>query len=421
MKKWMSHVVVFLITVAVLGGLLVLAAMIPRTAIEKNVKKSAQYLCEKPVFFEVAEGVESTMIDRYADAILLGIAYQYDSDKPLESVMWSSYYHTDMKNENDNLLEAVEGKKEANMQYLRYWHGSNTLVRPLLTVLPVKGIYVLNAFVLLALFVWLLTMLARKRCFVPMVGLLAGVVFTQSWFVPMSLEYTWTYLIMLITSIVALTSMRRNGWKYISAIFLVTGMVTSYMDFLTTETLTLLIPLLLLLSVEHTDTPWKKSLQMTLYWGVGYAGMWLIKWGIASLVLQQNVMPYVAKNVSERIGGEINLGIGEYLWGAVANNVSCLFPIDYGMMGACVMIVILLVIAYLLFVYRKKNIDKTMIILFAVFGMVPYVRYLVLHNHAYLHCFFTYRAQMVTVFALAWIVGHVTEWRWLIRANTRRR
>ena len=50
-------------------------------------------------------------------------------------------------------------------------------------------------------------------------------------------------------------------------------------------------------------------------------------------------------------------------------------------------------------------------ILFGVLGLVPYVRYLVLHNHAWLHCFFTYRAQLATVLAVVMILEEMTDWK----------
>lgn len=50
-------------------------------------------------------------------------------------------------------------------------------------------------------------------------------------------------------------------------------------------------------------------------------------------------------------------------------------------------------------------------VLFCIF-LVPYIRYLVLHNHSYLHCFFTYRAQMETVPQIAPPKSHYDTVRW---------
>ena len=82
--------------------MLVLSAGIPQSAIRDNTLESATYLCEGKLFGTVIKNGESSKIDRYADSILLGIAYQYDREKPLASVMWSSYYHNDLDNENEH-------------------------------------------------------------------------------------------------------------------------------------------------------------------------------------------------------------------------------------------------------------------------------------------------------------------------------
>lgn len=115
-KSSIRYIVTFFLMTILLTGLLVLAAFIPQNAIRGNVRESAEYLCEGELFGTVVDGVRGSEIDRYADSILLAIAYQYDADHPLSSVMWSSYYYTPYENENENLLHAVTEGKKANRQ-----------------------------------------------------------------------------------------------------------------------------------------------------------------------------------------------------------------------------------------------------------------------------------------------------------------
>ena len=112
---------VFCLTVALLLGVLLLSTRIPREAIAPQMRTSAEYLCEHPLFGEAAEGVGSTKIDHYADAILLGIVWQMDGSTAFRSAMEASYYHLPYQNENENLRDAVEKDLPANQQYLRYW------------------------------------------------------------------------------------------------------------------------------------------------------------------------------------------------------------------------------------------------------------------------------------------------------------
>lgn len=423
-----KYILVFLVTAGLLTGMLVLAATIPQTAIRENARQSAEFLCEGELFGTAVAGAEGSKIDRYADSILLAIAYQYDSEAPLESVMWSAYYFTENRNENENLLEAVTSGKEPNQQYLRYWHGSNAIVRPLLTVLNIRQMYMFFGAVLAVLVVWLLGMLLRKKALVPAAAVALGLVMTGSWFVPFSLEYTWTYLVMLTASILGVKLAYSGKWECMGILFLISGMVTNFLDFLTTETLTLLVPLLLILWVDLRVHPEKPVFDLaknvgkgTLLWTLGYAGMWMTKWLMAAVVLGENVMPYVAGHIQQRIGGHIGMGLMQAVWEAVLRNVTCLFPAGYGAAGWFAAMALVLFASYIGYVYHKKQIRKDRVLLYLAVGLIPYIRYMVFHNHSYLHCFFTYRAQLATIVALVMILEELTDWRWRSYANAGRR
>lgn len=412
MMKKLCYPIAFVLSAALLTLLLIVSAMIPQSAIRENVLESAQFLWEGPLFGMAVEGVEGSRIDRYADSILLGIAWQYDAERPLESVMRSSYYYTEYQNENQNLLDAVTQNLPANQQYLRYWHGSIVFLRPLLCVFSLPQIYALHGLVLAVLTIWLLVVLCRKRAFVPAFGIALGLVMTASWFVPLSLEYTWCYLVMLAGSLVAVKLAVSEQWRYLGLFFLLSGMVTNYLDFLTTETLTLLVPLLLMLWFRREKNAFRPvAVKGVLAWGCGYVGMWIIKWLLAAAVLGENVFPFVVNHVQERLGGDLGLTLGQYMTGAVVRNIRCLFPLEYGTLGVLTMLALVVFGSYVGYVHQKKTVRWDRVLLFALLGLVPYVRYLVLHNHAWLHCFFTYRAQLSTVLAVVMILEEMTDWK----------
>ena len=93
---YVSHIIrlflIYIATVTVLTGLLVLSAFIPRKLLADHMAASADYLCDTELFGEVWTGVPASRIDHYADSILLNIAWNYDSGHPVQSVMKSSYY-----------------------------------------------------------------------------------------------------------------------------------------------------------------------------------------------------------------------------------------------------------------------------------------------------------------------------------------
>ena len=426
--------------------LLILTAFIPRDAIRQHSLESAQYLYDGELFGYVREGVEGSCIDRYADAILLNIAYNLDSDHPLRSVMLSAYYFTPDHEENENYLMAVRDDPGINRQYLRYWHGSITLIRPLLTVMNVRTIYIMNAVVLVLLFAGFSYMCARMKEYALIIAYMISFVITRAWFVPLSLEYTWTFMLMLICSIIAVVLYRKKQERYYGAFFAITGMATSFLDFLTTETITLCLPLLVILwlgrgnsgerafekNEESTikkpenayTTGQKKSLRIPGWfrrndvqtaakcaasWLAGYAGMWSAKWFLCSIVMKENALPYVSEHVAERLSGTMGVDTEHFIIGAIIKNISCLFPLGYGTLSVIAFTAIILYAVYRGYVYRRGTNDICRILLISLIGLVPYARYIILHNHSYIHCFFTYRAQAATVAAAVLIIHYLTH------------
>ncbi len=406
------YIALFFISVMILCGLLVLSAKIPVSDIEKNMMTSSEYLVEHDLFDDMINNLDSSKIDRYADSILLNIAYHYDSERPLASVMESSYYYDMFEQENYNLFLSVKNGLAANKQYIRYWHGSILLVRPLMIMLNLRQIYWLNGILLLTLTAILIFLLFRKKAYAPAIGIIIGEVLTSFWFVPFSLEYTWMCLLMLIQAIVVVCLFSKKEKKdiFVTTFFLISGILTSFFDFLTTETMTLLMPLLLVIWLEKEDGKkyGKKVLKIILSWGIGYVFMWVAKWILASIVLSENVMPYVTEHISERLGGDLGISLGDSILGALFRNMGCMLPFDFGPGGAFLGIAIIIIVLYFGYVYRKEKIDKIVIWYLAI-GLLPYIRYLVLHNHSYIHYFFTFRAQIATIMALTLAFAEIID------------
>ena len=137
--------------------------------------------------------------------------------------------------------------------------------------------------------------------------------------------------------------------------------------------------------------------------------MWVMKWVLASAVLHENVMQYVSGHVSERIGNTEEFTLPEYMRNAVVRNISCLFPAEYGPAGKVILLVLLFVLIAVAVVFSRKKIDFRRIALYAAIGLLPYLRYITLRNHSYLHYFFTYRAQAATVLAFFMILSEIVQ------------
>ncbi|MBR3832969.1 MAG: hypothetical protein IKJ73_01490 [Lachnospiraceae bacterium] len=427
-RKVLKYILIFFITLGVMLGLLVIVAKIPQDNLKENVRESAEYYCDTGMFTRLLDGVNGSAVDHYADSILVNIAYHYEAENPLQSLMWSSYYFDEHQNENKNLLQAVNEDREANQQYLRYWHGSNVFVRPLLACFNVKEIYVINAVIIALLILGLLAMLILRKAYVPAVAFAIGLIAVGVWFVPTTFEYTWNFVVMLVMSIIGIAMAYKDSWGKAGALFLVGGMVTNYLDFLSTETITLTVPLLFMLWIRDNNSVDKNRKETIVFagksaivWGIGYVGMWISKWVVSAIVLGQNTLPYISSHVKERLDGDVGLSLPQYVWAALVRNTRCLFPFEYGVGGIFLGVGLIIFALYIGYVHYGKKEDKKYIMVYVLIALVPYIRYVVLHNHAYLHYFFTYRAQLATVMSVVFVLELLTDRRLIAHGKAKRR
>ena len=126
-------------------------------------------------------------------------------------------------------------------------------------------------------------------------------------------------------------------------------------------------------------------------------------------------MPYVTGHVSERISGTVNgyQMTGNTYIDTLLLNLRNLFPYEYGLSGAVLVMVFVFVLIVIPVVAGrvrlKEKVSCSNVALFVIIGLIPYVRFLVLHNHSYIHNFFTYRAQAATVMAICFVILELIE------------
>lgn len=364
-------------------------------------------------------------VDQTADSYLLSIAYYLDPAHPLESVLWARYYEgredTEalLKNMNESYSRSVKEQTPTNKQYLRYWHGSLIFVRPLLMVFNLNQIKVLSGVVIVVLLILLLRLLVKAGYRTEAICVAISMISVSVWFVPVSLEYVWMFILMLIVAIVAVRMVMNEKQRQLLLLLFLTGMAAAYLDFFTTETITLLIPLLLAIRILYRDKKqndgeiWKLAIKCILLWGIGYVGCWVAKWGVAAIVFQTNTIPFVQNRVLVHLGAYDEHGPMLGMVGAVLRNLSPLFPFGYGAIAAPLSLLLIFIFVFVP-VYRgtvvlKKTIQWKRVALFGLLGMSVYFRFIVLWQHSWRHYFFTYRAQAATVVALCFIILELVE------------
>ena len=321
MKKILMYIIITISTIMALFIALVISSKIPHGAIKDNVKESVEFYKTKAGIYRIKNKKIYSYIHYFADIRKINIIYCLDSNKAIESSMWAKYYQNIKKDTNKDLIDLVENSREPNTQYLRYWNGIMIILRPLLIVFNMKQIYLINIILLTSLILILCIILLKLSKKIAVIFLLA-IILVSSWYVPLCIEYSVTFYIMIITSILALkidnnniSLNRRND--NLQKLFLITGIVTTFFEFLTTELLTIFVPLILVLVLrkekgqnDNLKTTLKFIMKSIVLWFIGYCGMWLAKWLFASLILNINAFEYVKDNFFLRINGLQGLNVG---------------------------------------------------------------------------------------------------------------
>ena len=442
MKKILNYIIIFVLTVTSLFIALVISANIPRSAIEEKLKESAEFYKRKQAVFKVKKDEIYSYVHYSADAKKLDIIYCIDSEKSVESVLWSKYYRGEKETTNKSFADLVENSKEPNRQYIRYWNGCMLILRPLLTIFNIEQIYLLNIFVLSILGLILFIMLFKRSKKIAFIFLLS-LILISVWYVPLCIEYSITFYIMIIASMIILKIEKNKNNKSkdeidekISKLFLVTGIITTFFDFLTTEILTVFVPIILILMIRKEEKrlsslkdTFKFVIKLSILWFVGYCGMWLAKWILASLILNINAIEYVKNEAMLRINGlqglnnYVDLNNYEELYGNVIPRNLYAIPImnfihiNFYKISVKILTLIVLFII-LIFIDWKELKNKKILLLFMFIGLTPYIRYLILANHSLDHAMFTYRDQIITIMCLIYVIINCFNYKLIKKIST---
>lgn len=416
MKNWMKPILGGVLTAAICVACIIGVTMIPRSAISEGVRHSAEYLEEREVFAKLG-GSMQTIQDNFSDAILLNIIYSAREDHPLD-ILEAKYYHPGNMEATDALLASVQDEVVPDMEYARYWHGTSIYVRPLLLFLSISEIRLFIGSLIVGGLLVMCILLWRRGEKKASVALLLAFLGVYGPMVFLSLEYSTAFLIMTVVSVLCLWKCPQRELSEWGTFFACSGVLIAFFDFLTTETLTLTLPLVFIFLYAKrkkeyvTKEKWKILLKNTLCWGVGYGGMYGLKWGLVYAMLGKETFLSSIEEGLFRLNGTVYMGNSnlfpeatqfEKYIGAIWHNLAMLFPFDDTDIRMTPTVVatlgMLFVLGAFVYVFHQKINWSRYSFLWLV-AAVPFLRFLVLANHSYIHFFFSYRALMTSGFVL---------------------
>ncbi len=421
--------IIGIVTAFICMLLLCLSSLIPREAIKEHSIESAELYYDKELFPMLREQALFLKQDNYADCITNNMIYHIDSTHPISSTLRAAYYQPVMMNVNEAFYNAVKEEQTPNVNYYRYWHGSMLLIRPLLTIMDVNGIRLTLGLLSIGLSIIAAILLIRQKETTLAVAYLLGLCSVNVVMICFCLEYVTPFLVLGVVLIVLLLywSRRNRGGSVqtsgVLALFLISGILTAFFDFLTAETITFTVPMtvfLILLYQKNQLRDCKQGMVLVIrngiVWFGGYAGMFLFKWILTAAVFGREAFVESTQMAALRIDGDVTLdgtNLGqkatflERLFGALIRNLAGLFQIKngtgYGVVLGCILITAILILS-IVYLFHMEPIPMKLYGPLALLALLPYARFLCLSNHAYIHYFFAYRAQLVTVVILIYFL-----------------
>ncbi len=415
MKRYRQYILfpaVFAALAFVLYLLMVFSAAIPNTAIRKNMHSSAKLYMDTDRYAFAEDGFLKNVTDNHADQMWLNIGWNMGSGDPFRAALDTQYYDGEKFGTSAGLYLTVVKGQEANTDYTRYWHGTAGVLRILHLFANIRGIKTLSFLSLLLLIGNTLRILIHRGHWDLGLCVLASLFWVQAWNLRLSIEYLPCFLI-CFGLCPAFLGLERQGDLFLMLLSVVSGTLTAFFDFLTTETVTLLIPLIRVIAIRNRERRLSTPLSVMkllvccgLCWLLAYAGMFVLKWLLVSLATGENHFLSALDSAGQRVSGVVTVGQLRRKPGflmAIAANFSALFSgssrSEYRLVaGTLFCLILLAVLLYRFCHFRQKPRPGTAFIL--LLGSLVLLRYGFLANHSYLHAFFTYRALASTILSL---------------------
>ncbi|WP_026525433.1 hypothetical protein [Butyrivibrio sp. MB2005] len=421
MKKrfWLKILAAMIITMTVCALWLVAFSCIPRELLKDNAEKSADYFCSHDAFPVLFDDYINSIQDNYADTYTLAVAYGIDEKHPFLSAMKAMYTQGKYETIADAFKAQVYDERTLDKEYGRYWHGMVPYVRFMMIFTDICYMRIIAGIATIFLFILDMILLYKKREKAVAVCLGIALMGIHPWMLFYSLEYVPTFFVTAFALLFILLNKKAVSYKDMMIFFTVVGVITCFADFLTTETLTFTIPMLVLLILAERTDAFSSLKERIIYifaggisWVLGYVGMFAGKFVLLYAVCGREVFEGAIEEALFRMGGDVYLGDSnlypvattwEKYKGAIWHNLAALFPIKTSAMTEFratfpVIVIILLCFSLIYLFHAKINVNRMVAMM--ILAIIPYVRFLALSNHSYLHYFFAYRAQMITLLVL---------------------
>lgn len=388
-------------------ALLIIASLLPSSWLKSNVGNSLTTLQQEGTYPLFGLRPRKIVLDNFTDALILNTAYSSRSDEPIKSALLNPRILVAL-NEIDQIknLEASyleQGQSSAN--YERYWHGYLVLLRPLLTLMSYAQIRLLLTVGLWGVFAWLLYQVWHKIHPARSAALLIAAMSVDFFYVGQSLQFSAVFFIGIMAALWYVRH-RHPRPETLPLLFFAVGATTSFFDLLTAP----LVSLAFLLVVTSRPDSKLLTFRNICFWVGGYAAFWVSKWLIVDVLYSQGVVRDALNHVQNRTLNPADENFSHFQ--TLKLNLQQL--IGYDRLSKMLLLALATVASIFLIVYRKKNFVTQLtqsVLNWGWLALIPYAWYLIAANHSYLHVWYTYRSQFLTVACLTLIYAQLIDWK----------
>lgn len=391
--------------------LMLLINLLPTDGMKKHITESVKVMEREGDYHEVLPGVISSRLDNFTDSIMLVSSAHREDASLIERTMNIYRVRYEGKTPSETLVSYGNGEEGYSTGvYSRYWHGYQIVLKPLLMFFNYQEIRYLNICLQFILMFLIAVELVKKKKEIYIFPYLSMVLSLMPVSVGLSLQFSSVFYITNIAVYVILKWWEvLKGKKQFLLFFMVIGMLTSFMDFLTYPLVTLGVPIVFYFLLSGEDVFLRNIIETIKYsvvWAVGYIGMWAGKWVIGSVLLRKNIITDAIDALLNRTSSE-TANVTFTHWDVIERNLDAMFgtPIKILFLGT-----LLILLAYLVMktIQDKKNYFGNYHYL--IIGCMPIAWYIVAGNHSYMHFWFTYRELAILIFAvLMWAFVNAAE------------
>lgn len=336
-------------------------------------------------------------MDNFTDAMILNQAYRMSKDSLLISTL-AVAHAAGGEPSVDVLRNETEGNVTGIYYYPRYWHGSTFLTRILLMFGDYSRIRVILYILSTLLMVAAGIAVYRRAGVWPTAALLLALVGVNAYVMQFSIQF-FPVLALSLMAIWILCRQETDRHRVCMLMFVI-GALTAYFDLLTAPLMTLGLPLCFILWLMPKESTPKQmaglASSVSALWFAGYAGSWSVKWLLATLLTPINVFADAYRQTQYRVSGMVDFG----RFDAITENL------DFMSNNFMAWLFLLFVVVMILYINGK---DWRRALMFLCVAAMPYVWYVVVANHSYLHAWFTYRSQSIALLALAMVMLSMSD------------